>query len=98
MPPVAGEYTSTAVTRGLPFLGRRSGSIELEPSLLRPGEDPASPFASRVGEVVEPRAPGLCTGCPERPIFSGMKLAEPETGEHDVSADIGRHCSRSTRL
>ena len=38
-----------------------------------------------------PRPPGLCTGCPERPIFSGLKLAERETGKHHVSADIGCH-------
>ncbi len=94
MLPVAGEYTSTAVTHGIAqFLGRwLPESIEHEPSLLRPASDPASPFASRVAaEVVKPRAPGLCTGCPERPIFSGMKLAERETGKHHVSADIGCH-------
>ena len=55
----------------------------------RPGEPVrrrASPPRS-----CQPRPPGLCTGCPERPIFAGMKLAERETGEHHVSADIGCH-------
>jgi len=33
----------------------------------------------------------LCTGCPERPIFAALKLAEKETGAHHVSADIGCH-------
>jgi indolepyruvate ferredoxin oxidoreductase alpha subunit len=37
------------------------------------------------------RPPGLCTGCPERPIFSALKLAERETGQHHISADIGCH-------
>jgi indolepyruvate ferredoxin oxidoreductase alpha subunit len=42
--------------------------------------------------VVRTRPPGLCTGCPERPIFSALKLAEKETGKkHHVSADIGCH-------
>ena len=94
MLPVAGEYTSAAVTRGVAEFLRtvHPESIEHEPSLLRDRDDPASPFASRVSPtVVQPRAPGLCTGCPERPIFSGMKLAERETGEHHVSADIGCH-------
>ena len=94
MLPVAGEYTSAAVTRGIAeFLGRvLPGAVEHEPSLLRGSEDPANPFAPRVDpEVVQPRLPGLCTGCPERPIFSGMKLAERETGQHHVSADIGCH-------
>ena len=94
MLPVAGEYTATAVTRGLhAFLGKYlPDAIEHEPALLRDESDPASPFASRVApQVVQPRPPGLCTGCPERPIFSALKLAERETGEHHVSADIGCH-------
>ncbi|HEY3773384.1 MAG TPA: indolepyruvate ferredoxin oxidoreductase subunit alpha [Solirubrobacteraceae bacterium] len=91
---LAGEYSSTVVTRGIAaFLSRwLPDAIEHEPALLKDVEDPASPFADRVAAaVVRPRAPGLCTGCPERPIFSGMKLAERETGSHHVSADIGCH-------
>ena len=37
------------------------------------------------------RPPGFCTGCPERPIFTAMKLVERELGAHHVSADIGCH-------
>jgi indolepyruvate ferredoxin oxidoreductase alpha subunit len=94
MLPVAGEYNSAAVTRGVAEFLRTvlPDAIEREPPLLRDRDDPASPFASRVSsQVVQPRPPGLCTGCPERPIFSGMKLAERETGAHHVSADIGCH-------
>jgi indolepyruvate ferredoxin oxidoreductase, alpha subunit len=40
---------------------------------------------------VHGRPPGFCTGCPERPIFTAMKLVERELGEHHVSADIGCH-------
>ncbi|WP_320669774.1 indolepyruvate ferredoxin oxidoreductase subunit alpha [Patulibacter defluvii] len=92
--PVAGEYTSAAMTKGIAgFLKQyRPDLIVHEPSLLRDRDDPASPFAAPVDPAaVLPRPPGLCTGCPERPIFSGMKLAERETGQHHVSADIGCH-------
>jgi indolepyruvate ferredoxin oxidoreductase alpha subunit len=41
--------------------------------------------------VVHNRPPGFCTGCPERPIFTAMKLVERELGPHHVSADIGCH-------
>jgi indolepyruvate ferredoxin oxidoreductase alpha subunit len=41
--------------------------------------------------VVPARPPGFCTGCPERPIFSAMKLVERELGPHHVAADIGCH-------
>ena len=95
MLPVAGEYTSVAVTRGIATFLRAClpDVIEHEPTLLREVTDPLSPFVTRVAAAaVQPRAPGLCTGCPERPIFSGMKLAERELGEqHHVSADIGCH-------
>jgi indolepyruvate ferredoxin oxidoreductase alpha subunit len=92
--PVAGEYTSAAVTRGIADFLRAvlPEAIEHEPALLRDRSDPQSPFSPRVAaEVVQPRAPGLCTGCPERPIFAGLKLAERETGKHHISADIGCH-------
>ncbi|MEV6101285.1 indolepyruvate ferredoxin oxidoreductase subunit alpha [Nocardia sp. NPDC051981] len=91
---MAGEYTSLVVTRGVhTFLSSYLPEvISAEPALLRSADDPASPFAVRVEpHTVRPRPPGLCTGCPERPIFSGLKLAERETGEHHISADIGCH-------
>ncbi|MDJ0417473.1 indolepyruvate ferredoxin oxidoreductase subunit alpha [Rhodococcus opacus] len=91
---LAGEYTSTVVTRGVnEFLPRYLPDVVAhQPALLRDPDDPTSPTAPRVSsEVISPRPPGLCTGCPERPIFSGLKLAERETGKHHVSADIGCH-------
>lgn len=93
--PMAGEYTSQVLTRGLStFLETYEPDVlEGTPSLLLPAQDPASPFAPRVeASVVHARPPGLCTGCPERPIFSALKLAEKETGsQHHISADIGCH-------
>jgi indolepyruvate ferredoxin oxidoreductase, alpha subunit len=95
MLPMGGEYTAAVITRGVAQFLRRylPDAIAHEPALLRESGDAASPFAPRVEpEHVLPRAPGLCTGCPERPIFAGMKLAERETGQtHHVSADIGCH-------
>ncbi len=92
--PVYGEYTPTVLTRGVrAFLAQAKPELQLaQPALLRDADDTASPFADRVDkQAVQPRPPGLCTGCPERPIFSALKLAEKETGEHHVSADIGCH-------
>jgi indolepyruvate ferredoxin oxidoreductase alpha subunit len=40
---------------------------------------------------VQGRPPSFCTGCPERPIFTAMKLVERELGSHHVSCDIGCH-------
>ena len=48
-------------------------------------------------EVLDPvmdvhaRPPSFCTGCPERPIFTAMKLVQREIGSHHISCDIGCH-------
>jgi indolepyruvate ferredoxin oxidoreductase alpha subunit len=49
---------------------------------------PAIPDLSKTVPI---RPPGFCTGCPERPIFSAMKLVEKELGKHQIAADIGCH-------
>jgi len=37
------------------------------------------------------RPPGFCIGCPERPVFSALKLAQQDTGPVHIAADIGCH-------
>jgi indolepyruvate ferredoxin oxidoreductase alpha subunit len=37
------------------------------------------------------RPPAFCTGCPERPMFSALKIAQRDIGETHVAADIGCH-------
>ena len=44
-----------------------------------------------LGAPLPPRPPTFCTGCPERPVFSAMKLLRQEMGPVHVSADIGCH-------
>ncbi|MQM38107.1 hypothetical protein KBTX_02112 [wastewater metagenome] len=89
MLPKAGEYTGAVLADGIrQFLERYA------PDVARlPGAAASSAAAGMEGldEVVPPRPPGFCTGCPERPIFTAMKLVERELGEHHVSCDIGCH-------
>src|SRR5439155_11022915 len=40
---------------------------------------------------IPPRPPNFCTGCPERPVFSAIKLMQRELGPTHISADIGCH-------
>ena len=91
--PMGGDYTAQVLLGGI-----REFLEKTEPRLL--GNRPPAPDASSVlshpeveklKQVVPARPPGLCTGCPERPIFAAMKLVESELGEHHVSADIGCH-------
>jgi indolepyruvate ferredoxin oxidoreductase alpha subunit len=45
-------------------------------------------------QPIAKRPPTFCTGCPERPVFSAMKILraqEPSVGDTHVAADIGCH-------
>ena len=46
--------------------------------------------AAAVG-TLPPRPPTFCTGCPERPVFTAIKLMQRELGPTHISADIGCH-------
>jgi len=92
--PPAGEYTLHEVLKGVRAFAQR---YDLLPAAVTPPAAPPTPKTHKVfalkplQEVVQPRPPGFCTGCPERPIFAAMKLVEKELGTHHVSADIGCH-------
>lgn len=49
------------------------------------------PKVKDLANVVPARPAGFCVGCPERPIFAAMKLAQQDLGPHHVSCDIGCH-------
>jgi indolepyruvate ferredoxin oxidoreductase, alpha subunit len=38
-----------------------------------------------------PRPPSFCVGCPERPVFSALQLAQQDVGKVHIAADIGCH-------
>jgi indolepyruvate ferredoxin oxidoreductase alpha subunit len=102
--PMAGEYTGAVISAGIKgFLEQWApralavrDSQDSRPA-VSPGERPL-PLAERpllpieeLRKAVPLRPPGLCTGCPERPFFSSMKIVQKELGSVHVSADIGCH-------
>lgn len=94
--PVAGEYTPAAVIKGiLEFVKKFAPQLlntDKLPAVVRPsGDKPNSINSVAPTEQIHGRPPSFCTGCPERPIFTALKLAERETGKHHISADIGCH-------
>src|ERR1700676_2722950 len=100
--PMAGEYTGAVISAGI-----KGFLAQWAPRALVPGESTSSPPAAarellqqreqpllpidELRKGVPPRPPGLCTGCPERPFFSSMKIVQKELGTVHVSADIGCH-------
>ena len=89
----AGEYTSLVLLDGIRAFVRTHVPGLLEGVAEAPDPRPVLADARVQGltGVVPARPPSFCTGCPERPIFSAMKLVQEEMGEHHVSADIGCH-------
>jgi indolepyruvate ferredoxin oxidoreductase alpha subunit len=91
---MAGDYNVEALVRGLtkfaqqhaPHLDVSSGGAWLA-SVQRTKE--------KAGEALGAlplRPPTFCTGCPERPVFSAMKLVARDIGRPHVSMDVGCHC------
>jgi len=81
--PLAGEYTGEVVLTGVSkFLGRDSAVAPIKQLKEK---------AARLLGALPQRPPGFCVGCPERPVFSAMKLLEKDAGKFHLSADIGCH-------
>jgi indolepyruvate ferredoxin oxidoreductase, alpha subunit len=93
--PMAGEYTAEVVLTGVGrFLeGAVPQGVDLVAIAKTLGEiEGWKKEAQRlIGAPVPKRPPGFCTGCPERPVFSAIKLVERELGKIHVAADIGCH-------
>ena len=74
--------------------GALSQSLQAGPSpqeLERPA-DVAARRAAQASHPMSARASlSFCTGCPERPVFSAIKLAARELGDFHVSCDTGCH-------
>ncbi len=91
--PMSGEYNSETMLGGLTkfaqeYLGDAAVKGETyanEVAGLR------SKAASMLAGPLPPRPPGFCIGCPERPVFAALKLAQKDVGKVHISTDIGCH-------
>jgi indolepyruvate ferredoxin oxidoreductase, alpha subunit len=83
--PMGGELTSEVI----------AGALQrLIPEAISPMAEVVKAqelAAEMLGEPIPARPPNFCTGCPERPVFSALKLVEKEVGRVHISADIGCH-------
>jgi indolepyruvate ferredoxin oxidoreductase alpha subunit len=91
--PKAGEYTAEVLLNGLAaFLAEaRPAGIDTEAIVAKVRNIvDHRPKVAALGELPA-RPPAFCTGCPERPVFSAIKLVQREIGPTHISADIGCH-------
>jgi indolepyruvate ferredoxin oxidoreductase alpha subunit len=92
--PMHGEYTVDVLRKGLEeFISNWVPQLRATRHFAPSREMTEAPLvaAGRLAALVPARPSGLCTGCPERPLFSAMKLLQRETGPLHISADIGCH-------
>src|SRR3546814_4076903 len=82
--PRAGEYSAQVIRDGIGKFLR-----DWAPAIA-PAEAVSAPLPAPVAAQIPQRPAGFCTGCPERPIFTALKLLERELGPTHVSAEIGR--------
>ncbi|MGZ5836452.1 MAG: thiamine pyrophosphate-dependent enzyme [Xanthobacteraceae bacterium] len=95
--PMGGEYTADVVLKGLAsFLDKvRIGGLDTIVADANSQAERIAGYKATAAEMISTSIPGrnptFCTGCPERPIFSALKLAQREVGPTHVSGDIGCH-------
>jgi indolepyruvate ferredoxin oxidoreductase, alpha subunit len=92
--PASGDYTSEVLLRGLAGFVAAAQPAGLDAQAIS-GQVEAI-LARRAASLavlsdIPARPPNFCTGCPERPVFAAIKLAQRELGPVHISADIGCH-------
>ena len=95
---LAGEYSAEVMAGGLEKFLRQYRSELLPatvPEWLAGNRERRAAIAQEItkdgGQPLPARPPGMCIGCPERPVFAALKLAQQQVGQVHVAADIGCH-------
>jgi indolepyruvate ferredoxin oxidoreductase alpha subunit len=91
--PMTGDYSTEVLVRALlllleahsPHLDISTGTRWLEEV------ENSRAVAAQILGPLPARPPTFCVGCPERPVFSAMKLVAEEIGRPHVSVDVGCH-------
>ena len=90
--PSAGEYTGQVLQLGIgAFLKHHSATLTATVDARAVAAHVPSKEAQALATLLPARPAGFCTGCPERPIFTAMKLVQRELGPLHISCDIGCH-------
>jgi indolepyruvate ferredoxin oxidoreductase alpha subunit len=92
--PRAGEYTAEVLLKGLASFIAETRPNGIDADAVAAGTNKMlahkAPAMAALGDIPA-RPPNFCTGCPERPVFSAIKLMQRELGPTHISADIGCH-------
>jgi len=94
---MAGDYGTELMVRGLTrFLNEHAPRLAVASgtSWLDNNAATRQKAAELLGALPQ-RPPTFCVGCPERPVFSAMKLVAQDIGRPHVSMDVGCHAFAS---
>lgn len=97
MLPSGGEYNTETLTAGLvSFLAKHASDVDSSSAQawLKSNVERRTAVTQQLAQsqtALPIRPPGFCVGCPERPVFSALKLAQQDVGAVHIAADIGCH-------
>jgi indolepyruvate ferredoxin oxidoreductase alpha subunit len=89
-----GEYSAEAMAGGVSgFLSKYlpGAAVDSANAWLQGNRDRRAAVTQLLDKPLPIRPPGFCIGCPERPVFSALKLAQQDVGPVHIAADIGCH-------
>jgi len=92
--PKAGEYASDVLLEGLAAFLQDARPKDIDGDTIAEKARGLTAHKAKAAAALgplPPRPPAFCTGCPERPVFSAIKLMQRELGPTHISADIGCH-------
>lgn len=89
--PLGGEYTSQVLKQGIGKFVESYYPGAAASGAAGSGDNRVKAALSALDGNIHGRPPSFCTGCPERPIFTAMKMVERDLGPHHVACDIGCH-------
>jgi indolepyruvate ferredoxin oxidoreductase, alpha subunit len=70
---------------------RGRGSLQLAKGWLDTNRQRREAVAAQLDKPLPIRPPSFCIGCPERPVFSALKMTQQDIGPVHIAADIGCH-------
>ena len=94
---MAGDYGTELMVSGLVrFLKQHAPQLDTVAgtSWIEKNTETKQKAAEMLGAMPQ-RPPTFCVGCPERPVFSAMKLVAQDIGRPHVSMDVGCHAFAS---
>ena len=92
--PMGGEYSVEVLATGLTQFAATylpGSATEEARRWLAGNNERRQAAAAALSKPLPIRPPSFCIGCPERPVFSALKLAQEQIGKVHIAADIGCH-------